>query len=599
MAYSFDGNLDFSAGANSGFLSHQIDKAAFYKGFNVSHRNGALSPRPAFIHEPIEIISKDRIYDYAHILEHGKFQASIPYDVPSGKFIITIVSGIIFFISKRNFQATVIEVADGERLNQYHDRVNWCHAPGNDSDLMIFDYPNLPLIVEGLNVRRSNLARLDSRGVPLPETPVSRIGTFCQTRVFVANGFDEFAASDSNANTNTPAPITFQESLVPGAAYINQTFAMPAQKYSTKITAMSYLSSQNSLSRVQSTKYGPLLIANKDSVAVFAANLPRANWAGEGFGQIELNGLGIPGPRALRNFNADTLFIDQFGRCQSFAKAVSEENQAWNNFSLSKEISEFTSVPDYSLHEFAVVGGGNSRAYFSVKPYRTRALDLNNRTVFDYASRGIAVLELDNFSTIGQGATPSWSGIWTRVNPMEFVDFDDESFIWSKDCDGVNRLYRVDETALHDEFRGQIYPKKSRFYTRGYDHESFFMDKKEHSLAMVLSKVRGDVSIEIERKHEGDNSFTLWGTKEFSTCEAQAGLVELGEPKDKGCGLNYRRNQIRCSIEGGSWTIEGIRLKAEQEQEPDGIQSCKSLDGRTKKKEVNDLEYDSICHLKA
>lgn len=599
MAYVYDGNLDFSGGANSGFLSHQIGKSQIFKGFNVSLENGAYRPRPSFIHREIRVLDSDGRYDYNHILKHGKFQAAIPYEISSGKYLLTIVCGIIFSIDLRNKTARIIQANTDDRLNQYHDRVHWAYAPGNESDVEIYDYPNQPIILDGLTARRSNIFRIGPGGVPLPETPAARLGVFAQTRLAAANGFDEFIVSDSTAVPGTPAPITFQETIVPGAGYTGDSFSLPAQKIASKITAMGYLSSANALSRVRSTKYGPLLVASKNMVAVFNTNLPRADWRNDAsFGTIELDGLGFAGQRGHINLNADTLFTDQHGRIQSFAKAVAQESSVWTNFSLSKEISEFTWVPDESLHEFAVSAAMANKAFFSVSPYRTRARDLSNRIVYDYASRGIAVLELDNASTMLQDATPAWSGIWANVNPMEISVVGEEMYVWSKDCDGVNRLYQVDSSKMYDEFRGQTKKKVSRIYTRAFDHESFHAEKVEHSLSMILSDVRGDVNIKVERKRDGDTNFLPWDEKTLTGCEPKDGLLEFGEPADRAAGLGYHRNQIRTTIEGGSWCLEGIQIKSEVLAEPDGIGRSKPIGSECLIAEVPDLEIDSVCRMK-
>lgn len=598
MDYTYDGNVDFSAGVNSNLAPNQIGKSQIYRGVNVIIRNGAIRPRHSFVHESIKVLSTHPTLNYEAILRLGKFQAAIPYDVASGRYMLVIISGIIFAISLESMTAIVVNVKDSERLSQYHDRIFWSYAPGPESDLEIFDYPNLPVIMNGLNARRSNLRRQERDGVPLPETPPSRLGVFAHGRLFVANYFDEWAASDSTAVPNIPAPITFQESLVPGSPFVNQSFALPSQKIASQITAMTYVSSSNGLSRIRSTEYGPLLVASRDMISIFQTNLPRAQWAAEGFGVVELEGLGIAGQRAHINLNSDTLFIDQYGRVQSFARAVSQEGSIWTDFSLSRTLDDYTNVPDGTLHRFSVASANRNHAFFSVHPYRTRAKDLNNQTVFDYASRGLAVLELDSLKTLGNDPEPCWSGVWANVNPMEVCQVGEDTFVWSKDCDGINRLYRMDPSKMYDEIRGLRKKKVSRIYTRAFDHEQYYLQKEEHSVTLSVPQVMGDVNIEVDRKKDSCPNFDRWGSRSFSKCRNSGGLIPLGEPEVKTNGLGYHRNQLRITIEGGAWELDGLRLKSSLLNESDSsfvpLEDCIE----TKKKEVHDLEIDSICQMK-
>src|SRR3989304_8010405 len=128
--YVNDGNTTFLGGQNDGLLPHEIRKEQYRRGINVTTKNGALGPRPGFVHQNIEITTTGKVgkSTYLQSFKRGKFQAALSYDADDGTFILAVISGIVFRIDPRNLTAEVIEFEDGDRMNQYRRRIPWSRA---------------------------------------------------------------------------------------------------------------------------------------------------------------------------------------------------------------------------------------------------------------------------------------------------------------------------------------------------------------------------------------------------------------------------------------------------------------------------------------
>jgi len=581
-----DGNVSFGGGQNDGLFPSQIGRDQYRRGVNVTTTRGVLSPRPGFIFKDVDIRTSGKVgkQTYRNIFRRGKFQGAVSYDADDGQFIVAVISGIIFRINPRLLVADVIELPDGDRMNQYTRRIPWAHA---GRFLVFFDYPNLPVIVENREARRSNTERTVTAGfpavqVPQPEVPTSVLGAYVNNRLWVANAGQEFLASDPVGGASADAPITFEQTFAPGSPFLGQSFSLGSQSGNRPITAMGFLQVADT-----STGVGPLIIATKNSVYVYRADLPRDQWTQSAFGRLMLYNAGICGPRAFTNLNSDLIMLGGDNQVRSLFIGVRDQER-WANTPISREVSPWLQeFENKQIMDIAFVEAYKNRVFVGVAPFSIAALTTDQRDVYDYAHGGMIVLELDNISALGANANPVWCGLWTGIYPMEMIVLEDGPYIFSKDEGGINRLYFLDESKTYDEFNGKKKDITCRIYTRAYDFENRFLDKEVGIADYGFSNIAGNFKLKVEYRGSNLERYALW--KDFSykakteTCfgagegcdvdipilmEQSFRELNFGDPIQTDCddltqdeGKILRQVELRLTLSAANWVLQGIRLR--------------------------------------
>lgn len=580
-----DGNYSFRGGQHDGILPDRIGVAQYRRGVNVTTEGGGLAPRPGFVFDgEMEMMTPGSPIEggpsYAQIYKTGKFQAACSYDADDGRFILAVISGIIFRVDPIRRKIEVLPIGDdGDRMDQFRRRIHWSYA---GRFLVFYDYPNQNVIIENKDARRADPDRESLPGVALPEVPVSTLGVYLNNRLFVANDGHEFGAGDPVGGINADAPITFEESLAPAGAFNGDFYSLGSRSSNQPITAMGFLQVQDT-----STGIGPLIVATKNSVYAFRADIPRAQWGNSQFGRIVLYNAGISGPRAHVNVNSDLMFLSGDNQIRSLALGQSQQSGEWLNAPISREVSAFLEERENTeLLDVAFAGSYKNRVFFSVAPYQATAKTLSGEDIPDYAHRGMVVLELDNVSSMTSRAAPAWAGLWTGINPMEVIQLEDDVYFFSKDQGNVNRLYRMDNSISWDIFDGDERPITSRIYTKEYDFQQRFSDKENMSVDYNISEVQGHMKMSVDYKANHVQKWSKWADfqhcAETKICEVDClpALPNLaahtfrdlnfGDPEEEECdpitedlSTVFRKVQLRLTIQSRSWRLEEVRLRAE------------------------------------
>lgn len=607
----YDGNISFAGGQSSGLLADRIAADQFAKGINVTTKNGALSPRLRMVQVPLRFRDRSLHEKYWLSLRRGKFQCAVHYRSDAGVHQIVVINGIIFAVNPISGIVDEVKIkhedADADdppdRINPLAKRVNFAKA---GRFLVLFDWPRKPVILDGLEARRASfqsIFRVENNVTTefiIPEVPPSRIGVFVQNRLFVANGGHEFGAGDPVGGINRDAPITFEESLVSGSPYNGQFFSLGTTNINNPITYMGYLQSADT-----STGYGPLVVATDEAVYTFRANEPREQWEAEQFGSLSLYNAGIVGPRACVNVNSDMLFMSADGQIRSLHMGRDEQTR-WGNTPISREVSDWLVAHDSRLLGYAVAESFDNRVFFTANPFRCKALMEDGKTeCLDCAFHGLVVLELDNMSGMLAVEKPAWAGLWQGIFPMDISqgDWNGERMlhVWSKDPGGINNLYWLTDQVEYDVFEGNRKPVVSRVYTKLYDFDARFRNKKLRGLDMKVSDIRGDFAVLAEYRGSIQSEFAKWrlaGKAIATNCEGlpkgsspsdlAAGFfreLHLGSPEETLCepltgelSNSCRSVQARLSIRGAGWMIEDIRITADESENEGRISHdvCKS-----------------------
>lgn len=623
----FDGNVSFRGGQNAGVLPDRIGETQYASGVNVTTKDGGLGPRPGFIHQQITVVTEGGVTNldssvtpYSTIFRTGKFQMSAPYVTDAGEKIITVISGIIFEIDPVRMEASVIPIEEQEsfktstdeiiepstqRLDQFRARYNWSDA---GRFFTIFDYPDFPVIIEGGEARRADPDATTVIGTSSPEIPKADIGTFNQSRLFVGSHVHEFTAGDPVGSLAAPdAPVTFEEVLVPGAPYFGQIFSLGSTNTNNPITAMGFIQLADT-----STGIGPLFVSTKDAVYTYRTDYPRDQWESIQFGSLILYNSGMAGPRSFTNVNSDLIFMGSDRQVRTLHTARASQGK-WTNAPIDREVRNWTQSNDIELTDFTVSATYKNRVFITVDPFRVSALTLDGAQTRDYAFGGIIVLELDNISGLLRDAEPVWAGIWTGLYFMEMVELGGEFYIWSKDPNNVNNLYKLDESRTYDIFENEIKQITSRIETKQYPFQNKFVLKEEVNIESTLTDLEGDVTVRIDRKSESAPNWIKHRTwKHTATtcvssdvgCEEQPVLLphsfrelNFGSPEEEGCSsvngdsFNYfRKMQYRFTINAKHWKLEDLRAKAEVQEDDGNISiNCEAFEDKTVEKDCSDV----------
>lgn len=624
-----DGTLSFRGGQNAGVLPDRIREDQFASGVNLSTRDGGIGPRPGFVFTDVEILTEGgvangvgKILPYKDIFRSGKFQGAHEYLTGSVNSIIAVISGIIFVIDPTRNTAEVISIEprensfsplndvvipETERLNQYCARFNFGDA---GRFLVIHDYPDTPVIIEGGEARRADPKKVNEFGEPCPELLASVIGTFNQSRYFFSSEVHEFTAGDPVGSLAAPdAPITIKEISITAAPFLGQVFSLGSTNQNKPITAMGFLQIQDTSQGV-----GPLFVATADSLYTYRTDLARQDWEATRFGSLLLFNAGIAGQRAFTNLNSDIIFMGGDGRIRSLSITASEQRGKFANTPIDREVSNWTKAQDPELLALTVVETVDNRVLVTVDPFKIDAIDLNGNAVTDYAFGGMVSLDFANISGMFADAAPAWDGLWQGIQPMDFVRVGKEMYIFAKDPGSVNSLYRYDPTKSYDEFKGESRDITSRMYSRQFSFKDPFGLKEEKSVETTLSQLEGDIKVSIDRKVEAAGNWHLWREWEHDAksescedegCDVQPVLLphsfrdlNFGSPLDadpcdsvSGDDLRYfKRSQYRTTIKGKNWKMESFQVIAERQEDDRNITvSCDKMVGKTLEKNCEEI----------
>lgn len=576
-----DGTQSFEGGQDSYIAPENLAANQFYSGINVSNGRTILGPRPGAAQ--INLTFPDKTFTegpafgrtWQAVFQTGKFQALFPQKVGGGYYLVAVISGYIFSIDL-TLQIVTCLNPTGIRLNQYYARHNWSFAGDYN---VIFDYPDFPIIIDGITVRRAN-PNNTINGFPAPEVPVSNIGTYNQNRLFVGNIGSEFTGGDPTGEIgNVNPPITFAEVLVPNAAYYDQFFQLGTQYAGDSITAMAFLQTVDT-----GTGIGPLLVSTANTIFSYRTDLPRAQWGtGVAFGSLFLYEAGIIGQRAFCNVNSDLFFLGSDGYIRSVSMSRSEQGQ-WSRTPISRNIQKFLQYVDKTLAQYSFMSYYNNKIYTSATPYRVTALDLAGNPVNDYVNAGVCPLELDSIATLGQPGQPAYPGLWTYTfNPMDMCQTDNNRcFMIGKDEQSLNHIYEVRDDLTYDIIENQEVDIVSQIETKAYDFEDKFSLKQGVTCQPLLSDLSGMVDVTVWRKPLHASTYLLWRQFSYNAPVAQCtfpivtnGLaphsprdVILGSPVEDGCNAtgepyeSFRLIQFRLRISGRDWRLRGFLARA-------------------------------------
>ena len=542
-----DGFKSLRRGMNSGTLNTNVDYTQYAKGINVTCRNDVISTRPPFI----EIAFATEDEGLLERLEYGKFQGMYKYQHGDDVYIAFGMSGYVFIIDPVSGALYDVSSAVGN-FNEYVDRLHFVQV---ETYLVVQDGLNAPLIVEGTASRKAVQAS------PTLEVPTGTVMAYCHGRLFIKTADKQFVAGNINMPSNPGNVLRFVEStyLANGGAFftpatIGNIVAMTwAQNYGT------------------GTAQGPLVVMCQEGIASYAVYEPRAQWQDLPIQKIEPSGSGCATEFGVVRMNEDLLFIGWNG-LEDMSLLSSEAATTHRLTNLNTEIKEFFSDETTRLLQFAHGTRFDNRLLFTSIGEEVSALDSVGMEIQDYRFTGLMSLDFaprDGIGQMGKTQLPSFDGLWTGVHPMGIAsgvfDYDERCFVFGKDDDGKNHLYRLMKDPGLD--RGFIPPKCS-LYTRGMPFISV-NESGEPMPVEYLEKILRDAFLYIYR-FENNVAITLSVCTDFSVQFHEISEIRLRAPMVDdafvtGFGQPRPRERfpafVQTEAELGYWSIRSDRVQ--------------------------------------
>lgn len=593
--FQYDGQTSFRSGQDWNDTARR-KRDGYLAGVNVRPYRDDLYPRYGYEHCQVEIdpnISVNNFVTPLDLFNRGKFQALVPYNYANSSYLLIIISGQLFRFDPSVRCLELVNQTDTP-LNELARRINWTQAENN----IIFFDGGLPVIYDGTEARRSRLNNpetfFDSANNEFivnnnPEIPVTCLGTYNQLRLFVGNANQFIAGDPTGGGLSGTGPISFFESLNINGDFNGQSFQLGTGNSGADITAMGHLNVLDN-----STGIGPLFLATENQIYSFSSDLPRSAWSTQAQITLLLPNAGIAGQRAWDNINSDLIFVDKDGFIRSLFISRDEQRR-WENTAIDAEIDNWREDCFSDLHHIAVVERHKNNVYITRRPYHTKAISSTGDEVTDYANCGLVVLSLDNESGLSDDPRPIWNGLDTGLNPMDMASLDDHMYIISKDCDGINRIYRVNEEHDYDYFKGKAKRIRSRVYLGNYDFESRFSDKSLKNLDLSIHAIKGKFDLIVEYKNAQSEKWFEWGRFEHMAAVCLKGCstgkikalcphsfqeLAFKAPKEESCNQatgktdrSLRSLDIRITLQG-LWCLRDVRVKSELIPDDDKSNTC-------------------------
>lgn len=445
------------------------------KAVNRVFRGGKNRTRPPFIHKPFVFANEED----QELVKHGNVQGATFYrKTRAGRVdcLLACIAGTLFQFVLVNETFQVKRLMSGYNPKLMH--AWFCQAQDQEYVQNGFDKP---IFWDGVNDPRYSL------WPDKPEMPIGTLMTYAFGRVFLADAFDQVAASDiiyGTGFTNTQNTRNFTENTF---WQEGGSFGMPTDL--GHITGLLVTSAQ---ARGNTYGQGVVLITGDDGAQTLQANLPRNTWKDAQIQEVTLTGRGCIAPATLINVNNRVMFRSDDG-LSLYDNLVLDLNRQLSFGKFSQNVNNWfdEDTPWLVRYESSIYFA--NRILTTVSPWSqapANKLYGNHRY-----HRGIVSLDLDRSNERIGGSSMNWDGLWTGIRPTVLVAARfagvKRAFAFSFDSDGENRIYEISQTRMNDEVNGERVRTKWFYVSKRMD----WVDSQKSNSFEVKSLVGGELHI--------------------------------------------------------------------------------------------------------
>lgn len=562
MAGIDDQDRHFTGQQLSSLPRHLIPEGTVSRLLNGRFIKGAIT-NGLFLeemHVEFNLGRQKRVYasrvTYQDILRKGDVQLFAPLENVSGKFLIAVISGVLFQIDLKTdiaYDITPVDanlpISSARSHLSYIDNGGGVYGVGGY--LVIFNYPQRPIFVNQFGARVSNPFAA--------EMPPSRLGATVGNRAGVISGDNILWMSDPVGGASSLAPLTFHEIMDASTGYTGQLFTIGSALDAKKVTAVGRL--PKFLGPNQAFLAQNMIVSTKSSKYIVAAGAPRATWENGSIQFITYAGTtdGIAGPLALTNIGDNLIYMGTTGRIKAIAQDQQRETSMTETFMddglgqlMCRNEAAFHYRDWYSTldHSRSVLKFFMDRLYATVYPMKVPAIGPLGQQQFTRSHRGLAIASLDPNTLLGSQAAPTWEGFYDWLNPVSITIVEDDMYILSKDVTGRIRYYRATHVSSD--------PHLTTIYTRGYFAGALSKSKSINKGSLYFRYFTGHIRVQISYLANEKWICAYRG-------EVKTKLHKFSFRENSGCRTNAQSIPLRIEIEhkGNRFELEAICVAGE------------------------------------
>lgn len=373
------------------------------------------------------------------------------------------------------------------------------------------DYTTLPLFFDGVTMRQSNGLAVVPR-----ELPAAGPMVYYQGRIWYAY-FRQYTAGDIVRGPSGTAPYNLRDSILKVTenplAIGGDGFAVPSQ--AGNIRALQYTANLD-----KTLGEGTLYIFTRQQVYANDIPITRSDWTAATdntppFQRVVQRKNGGVSDRSIVASNGDLFYQSLEPGIRSLFVSLRNFDQ-WGNAQISNNIQRALAFNDRALMRFGSGIEFGSRMYQAILPEQ-RAQGV--------VSRGIATLDFDPITTLGEKKPPAWEGLYEGMDVLQLFSGDfggrERAFavIVSKDDDGIE-LWEITNDLRFDNVDTRVnWYVEFPAYTWGREFDLKRLDGGE----MWIDKLFGTVDMKIYYRVDANPCWLLWHAVKFctarSTCE--------------------------------------------------------------------------------
>ncbi len=378
------------------------------------------------------------------------------------------------------------------------------------------DMTTLPLFWDGAAWRQSN----GLAGAP-KELPAAGPMVYYQGRIWYSY-FRQYTAGDIVRGPSGTAPYQKRDSILKVTenplAIGGDGFAVPSQ--AGNIRALDYAAN---IDRQQGQ--GTLFIFTNQQVYALDVPITRADWIAASSNTpvnqrpVQRKNGGVS-DRSVVAVNGDLFYQSLEPGIRSLFTALRYFNQ-WGNTPISNNIQRALAFNDRALMRYSSGIEFGSRLYMAILP---------EQRLQGVVSRGIATLDFDPITTLGDKSPPAWEGLQDGLDVLQ---------LFSGDFGGRERAFAVvvsredSSIELWEITNDQRFDNADRRVTRTIEFPAYtwgreFDLKQLDGGELWIDKLFGQVDLKFEYRVDANPCFQLWHVARL--CTARTSCETVADP---------------------------------------------------------------------
>jgi hypothetical protein len=445
----------------------------------------------------------------------GLYQGGLMYDQTNAlPYLVVCISGRVYRV-RLDTDDSVEDITGGVILPPAQPLY---HFAQGEEFLIIQagDYSTLPVFWDGANIRHSV-------GLAAGELPPAGPMVYYQGRMwYVTNLRTQYTAGDIVMGGSGTAPYGLRDSILKVTenpiALGGDGFAVPSQ--AGHIRALQYGANLDT-----ALGQGTLFVFTRKQVYALDVPIDRAAWiAADNDNQplqrvVQRNNGGVS-DRSVVAVNGDLFYQSLDPAIRSLFTALRYFNQ-WGNTPISNNIQRALAFNDRSLMRYSTGIEFDSRLYQAILPEQRPQ---------GVVHRGIAMLDFDPITVLGQKSNPNWEGIHEGLDVLQLFTGDfggrERAFavVVSKEDDSI-QLWELTNDQRFDNVDTRVsWYAEFPAFTWGREFDLKRLDGGE----LWLDKLFGTVTVKVYYRVDANPCWQLWHVTEI--CTARTSCEDVDNP---------------------------------------------------------------------